>query len=202
MPNHTDLGAALLTHARAAIGEELRVRIPAPSRHAALAAPGATFVTLRSGGELRGCIGSIEAWRPLGVDVRANAVAAAIRDPRFAPLAAAEFGAITVEVSLLGRSEPLPVEDEADALSRLRPNVDGLVLECGRRRATFLPQVWEQLPEPREFLAALKHKAGLPAEFWSADIVLSRYSVAKFVEAQYAHDPRGDVRASGMEVLE
>ncbi len=193
---HTDLGAALLTHARAAIGEALRVSVPVPGGHSALAAPGATFVTLRSGGELRGCIGSIEAWRPLGVDVRANAVAAAIRDPRFEPLAAAEYDEIAVEVSLLDRSEPLSAANEAEALSQLRPNVDGLILECGRRRATFLPQVWEQLPEPREFLAALKHKAGLPSEFWSADVVLSRYSVAKFTEARGARERRIDASAA------
>jgi len=182
MRHDPDLGAALLTLARAAIGGEFGVAVPAPATHQALAEAGATFVTLRREGDLRGCIGSVEAWRPLGVDVRANAIAAAFRDPRFAPLSLHEFAAISIEVSLLTRSEPLPAADEVDALARLRPGVDGVILECGRHRATFLPQVWDQLPDPREFLAELKRKAGLPKDYWSAKLTLARYAVAKFDE--------------------
>jgi AmmeMemoRadiSam system protein A len=182
MRDDTDLGAALLALARSAIGAELGVPERAVAAHAALAAPGATFVTLRRDGALRGCIGSLEAHRPLGADVRANAVAAAFRDPRFAPLAVHEFHATVVEVSLLSASEVLACVDERHALAQLRPGIDGVILEAGWRRATFLPQVWDQLPEPREFLAALKHKAGLPAEFWSPGVRVARYTVAKFEE--------------------
>jgi AmmeMemoRadiSam system protein A len=181
-----DLGTALLAHARAAIGDVLGAVVTAPAAHAALALPGASFVTLHDDGRLRGCIGSVEAWRLLGADVRANAVAAAFHDPRFVPLARDEFAAITIEVSVLGRSERLPMGDEDETLARLRPEVDGVILECGSRRATFLPKVWEQLPDPREFLAALKHKAGLPADFWSADLTISRYSVVRFDETATA----------------
>lgn len=186
MNSTPDLGTALLAHARAAIGDVLGAAVTAPVAHAALALPGASFVTLHDDGGLRGCIGSVEAWRLLGADVRANAVAAAFRDPRFAPLARNEFAGITIEVSVLGRSERMPGGDEDETLARLRPEVDGVILEYGSRRATFLPKVWEQLPDPREFLAALKHKAGLPADFWSADLTVSRYSVVRFDEATAA----------------
>ena len=150
---------------------------------ARLRAPGATFVTLTEGGRLRGCIGTLEAWRPLIEDVRANAVAAAFRDSRFAPLTAAELPAIRVEVSLLGASTPLDFRDETDALAQLRPGQDGVILSVDGRRATFLPQVWDELPEPREFLTQLKRKAGLPATYWSEHIALSRYAVHKWKEA-------------------
>ena len=132
---------------------------------------------------MRGCIGTLEAHRPLGVDVRENAVAAAFRDPRFMPLTRAEFDDIRVEVSLLSPTEPLAVANEEDALARLRPNVDGMVFEYGHYRSTFLPQVWEQLPEPAEFLAHLKRKAGLSMDFWSESVRLSRYTVSKWKEA-------------------
>jgi len=178
----TDLGTALLALARGAIGAEFGAPERAVAPHEALAAPGATFVTLRQEGALRGCIGSLEARRSLGADVRANAVAAAFRDPRFAPLVVHEFHATTIEVSLLSASVELAFVDEADAVVQLRPGIDGVILEAGRRRATFLPQVWEQLPEPREFLAALKHKAGLPEDYWSAQVRVARYTVAKFTE--------------------
>lgn len=150
---------------------------------ARLRAPGATFVTLTERGRLRGCIGTLEAWRPLIDDLRANAVAAAFRDSRFAPLTAAELPGIRVEVSLLGASRPLDFRDEADALAQLRPGQDGVILSHDGRRATFLPQVWDELPEPREFLAQLKRKAGLPATYWSERIALSRYAVHKWKEA-------------------
>ncbi len=150
--------------------------------HPALREPGATFVTLHRDGVLRGCIGSVAARRPLGADVQANAEAAAFRDPRFAPLARHEFDLVDVEVSLLSASERMYCADESEVLAQLRPHVDGVILDCGTYRSTFLPQVWAQLPEPAEFLAALKRKAGLPADYWSAQIELSRYTVAKFAE--------------------
>jgi AmmeMemoRadiSam system protein A len=114
--------------------------------------------------------------------VRENAVAAAFRDPRFMPLSRAEFEDIRVEVSLLSPTEALAVNDEASALAALRPNTDGVVFEYGHYRSTFLPQVWEQLPEPAEFLAHLKRKAGLATDFWAEGVRLSRYTVSKWKE--------------------
>ena len=183
-----DLGRVLLTIARAAIGAQLGARALAAASHAALAEPAATFVTLKLADDLRGCIGSLKPLRPLGVDVRENAIAAAFRDPRFPPLTVVEFEAIAVEVSLLSADERLDVRDEADLLARLRPNVDGLVLEYGQHRATFLPQVWESLPDPRGFVAALKRKAGLPADFWSPRLNVSRYGVIKWTESEFLQD--------------
>ncbi len=148
-----------------------------------LRAPGACFVTLMHAGRLRGCIGSVRARRPLGEDVRANARAAALADPRFPPLAAHELAATRIEVSLLSAPVPLLVRDEAEALAALRPGTDGVILEMrGGERSTFLPQVWDSLPSPREFLGQLKRKAGLPADFWSADLHLFRYTVMHWQE--------------------
>ena len=112
-----------------------------------------------------------------------HALAAAFRDPRFAPLRADEFDALEIEVSVLGEPEPLPALSEADACAALRPGIDGVVLEWRGHRATFLPQVWDDLPEPRAFLAALNRKAGLPPDHWASDLRLSRYAVRKYVEA-------------------
>jgi len=153
------------------------------ARHTWLQAPGASFVTLTRQGELRGCIGTLEAHRPLGLDVRENAVAAAFRDPRFMPLTRVEFDEIRVEVSVLSPSEVLVVVSEEHALASLRPNVDGVVFEYRHYRSTFLPQVWEQLPEPAEFMAHLKRKAGLPMDFWAEEVRLSRYTVSKWKES-------------------
>jgi AmmeMemoRadiSam system protein A len=145
-----------------------------------LAEPGATFVTLKLDGDLRGCIGSLEPRRPLGIDVAANARAAAYLDPRFPPVSRAERRRLEVEVSLLSRAEPIAAGSEAEALAALRPGIDGVVLEYGELRSTFLPQVWESLPDPAAFLGELKRKAGLPRAFWDPGIRLSRYTVEKF----------------------
>jgi len=147
---------------------------------------GATFITLTLNGQLRGCIGSLEAHRPLIEDVRHNAVAAAFHDPRFAPLTAEEFAGVQVEVSLLTPAQPMSFSDERDALSQLRPNTDGIIFEYGRYRSTFLPQVWEQLPQPHQFMMHLKRKAGLPDDFWAEDVKLSRYSVTKWRESDFS----------------
>jgi hypothetical protein len=144
---------------------------------------GAAFVTLRLAGELRGCVGTVEPWRALADDVRGNAVAAAFHDPRFAPLRRDELHRVSIEVSVLGASEPVRACGEDAVLAALRPGTDGVVIACGRHRATFLPQVWEALPAPADFMAALKDKAGLPRDFWSADLRVSRYAVDKFAEA-------------------
>lgn len=177
-----DRGATLLRLARAEIGRHLGHSLAAPPLGGWLNEPGASFVTLTKRGDLRGCIGSLEPRRPLGEDVRANALAAAFRDPRFMPVTREEFNDIRVEVSLLSPTEPLPAPTEAAALAALRPGVDGVIFEYTHHRSTFLPQVWDQLPEPAEFLAHLKRKAGLPADFWEAGVRLSRYTVSKWKE--------------------
>jgi MEMO1 family protein len=177
-----ELGAALISRARNSIAAALGApREPEP-QHPALSQAGATFVTLRTaGGELRGCIGRFEATPRLEDDVRRNAAAAAFSDPRFDPLQAHEWHGLQVEVSLLSEPEPLPLaHSAAEARRRLRPHVDGVILEWRGRQATFLPQVWEQLPEPADFLAALLRKAGLRADFWADDVRLQRYVVRKF----------------------
>lgn len=180
-----NLGRALLRIARSAIAEELGLSTIGQPPHEALRQPGATFVTLKRSGELRGCIGSLKPIRPLGVDVRENAIAAAFRDPRFPALAAVEYEATSVEVSLLSAAERVDVADEAALVARLRPGFDGVILEYGRQRATFLPQVWEALDDPREFLVALKRKAGLPGDFWSPHVNVSRYGVTKWSESEF-----------------
>jgi AmmeMemoRadiSam system protein B/AmmeMemoRadiSam system protein A len=180
----TDLGHALLVRARNAIAARFGQPELAGEPHPALAEPGATFVTLTQNGALRGCIGSLEAHRPLDRDVRANAVAAAFNDPRFPSLTLTEFPHTRVEVSLLSAPTPMAFGSEAEALRQLRPHVDGLILSAGHRRSTFLPQVWDQLPEPRRFLAHLKQKAGLPADWWSSDVGLQRYEVRNWKEPE------------------
>ena len=180
------LGAALLSRARNTIADALGLadRLPEPG-HEALGRPGATFVTLQRLGALRGCIGRlVSGEHSLEQDVRHHAHAAAFRDPRFAPLTAAEWPGLSVEVSLLAPPRPMPVADEAHAHRELRPGVDGVVLQWRHHQATFLPQVWEQLPEPGRFLANLKRKAGLAADFWHEELRLSRYTVRKFVEPE------------------
>jgi len=145
----------------------------------------ATFVTLKQGGELRGCIGSLQARQPIGVDVESNARAAAFSDPRFTALTAAELGGIEVEVSVL--SNPLRVlfADHGELVAQLRPGVDGLILAADERRGTFLPQVWEQLREPETFLAHLKRKAGLDEAFPTRRCTVWRYQVRKWSEREF-----------------
>jgi len=213
-------GKVLLPIARAAISGALKVTYRADESAPWLAEHGACFVTLTQSGELRGCIGSLQAHQPLLADVKGNAISAALRDPRFAPLRVEELDITTVEVSLLSATQPMVVRDEADALAQLRPGVDGIIFEYrspdtllaqpadrGRGslaanpapqgsappshgrcyRSTFLPQVWESLTQPRQFLGMLKRKAGLPDDFWAEEVKLSRYSVTKWSEKEYQH---------------
>jgi AmmeMemoRadiSam system protein B/AmmeMemoRadiSam system protein A len=142
----------------------------------------ATFVTLTQEGRLRGCIGSLEAHRPLGADVRQNALAAAFSDPRFPRLTRAELPRTRVEVSLLSAPKLLGFADHADLIAQLHPGEDGLILECGGKRGTFLPQVWESIPDAEQFIAQLKLKAGLPAATSTAKCRLMRYRVMKWKE--------------------
>jgi MEMO1 family protein len=178
-------GAALLLVARDAISRHFGGPGYGYTRRPWMQAPGASFVTLTQQGRLRGCIGSLQAQRRLLDDVRLNAVAAATCDARFAPLSLPELARTRIEVSLLSASEALNFSDEQQALEQLRPGVDGLVLEYRQARSAFLPQVWDELPEPGEFLAQLKLKAGLPADFWHAELRLARYTVRKWQETEY-----------------
>jgi len=169
----------LLDLARESIRHGLRHGRPLPVDLERLAAPltvrRACFVTLELQGRLRGCIGSLEAVRPLAQDVAANAYAAAFRDPRFPPLSEAEFAGLDLHLSLLTPPQPFPCASEADLLQRLRPGRDGLILQEGSRRATFLPSVWEQLPDRQSFLLHLKRKGGWPDGYWSEQLQVFRY---------------------------
>jgi AmmeMemoRadiSam system protein A len=135
----------------------------------------ATFVTLQKHHQLRGCIGMLEAVRPMAEDIAENAFLAAFKDPRFPPLADDEFGELAIHLSILTPAEPVSFTSEQNLITQLQPGIDGLILEEGRRRGTFLPSVWEQLPEPEEFLRHLKQKAGLAADYWSENIRIYRY---------------------------
>jgi AmmeMemoRadiSam system protein B/AmmeMemoRadiSam system protein A len=143
---------------------------------------GATFVTLTKNDELRGCIGSLQAARPLGEDVAQNALGAAFRDPRFAAMSAAEWPQCRIEVSLLSAAKPVRFADEAHLLQQIQAGDDGLILECDGRRGTFLPQVWDDISDKRAFLAHLLRKAGLPADTRLTRCKVSRYRVAKWKE--------------------
>lgn len=140
----------------------------------------ATFVTLENEGHLRGCIGTLTARLPLVEDVAVHAFAAAFEDPRFPPVTPEEAARLELHISILSPPEPLTVRDEADLLRQLRPGVDGLILGDGLRRATFLPAVWEDLPEPRDFVRHLKAKAGLGADYWSPRMKAERYETESF----------------------
>lgn len=179
-----DLGTTLLTLARNAIAARFGLPVTPVGDLPELHHPGAVFVTLTQRGNLRGCIGSLEAWRPLRQDVHENALAAAFRDPRFEPLSADELPITRVEVSLLTPAQPISFTSEADALAQLQPEIDGVIFTAGSRRSTFLPQVWEQLPDPAVFMAHLKQKAGLPANYWGPNVELERYQVKKWKEAE------------------
>jgi AmmeMemoRadiSam system protein A len=180
---HEQKGKILLPIARAVISDALGKQSKSLDENLPwLHDKGASFVTLTMNQHLRGCIGSLEAHRPLLLDVKANAYAAAFRDPRFSPLSIAELDKTEIEISLLSPQQPLSFKDEADALAQLRPQIDGVVFKYGHYRSTFLPQVWEQLTDPTTFMVHLKHKAGLHPEFWHDDVELYRYTVTKFKE--------------------
>jgi len=175
-------GQTLLEIARAAIENNLTGKARQPRAAPWLSQAGATFVTLTKNEELRGCIGSLQAGRALGEDVAQNAVAAAFHDPRFPAMSAAEWPQCRVEVSLLSTPKPMRFADEADLLAQIRPGEDGIILECDGRRATFLPQVWESIPDKRQFLAELARKAGLPGDVRLGRCHVSRYKVTKWQE--------------------
>jgi|OpeIllAssembly_1097287.scaffolds.fasta_scaffold180978_2 AmmeMemoRadiSam system protein A len=175
---------ALLDLARASIRHGLAEHGPQPvdplDYPPALREPRAAFVTLNRNGQLRGCIGHLEACQALVQDVAENAFSAAFRDPRFPPLRDEEIEGLEVHISILSPPEPLSVTSEADLLQQMRPGIDGLILEEGPHRGTFLPAVWESLPDPKRFLLHLKQKAGLPPAYWSDTIRVSRYTALAF----------------------
>lgn len=142
--------------------------------------PGASFVTLHKYGNLRGCIGSLEPFRPLAEDVAFNAHAAAFNDPRFSPLLRNELPLLDIEISVLSSATPIACRNEQELLDQLQPFKDGLIIEDRFHRATFLPSVWESLPEPSEFVRHLKLKAGLPGNYWSDDMQCYRYTTESF----------------------
>lgn len=196
--NSDNKARVLLQIARAAIAESLGLSVAEKKLEDDdwLQQKGACFITLMQQGQLRGCIGTLEAHRALLDDVIANAKAAAFKDTRFSPLASEEFNTTQIELSLLSPMQRMSFTSEQEALSQLQPGVDGVVFQYGYQRSTFLPQVWEQLPDAKDFMAHLKHKAGLPVDFWADDVKLSRYTVSKWTESDF--DMLSDVKSKAV----
>jgi AmmeMemoRadiSam system protein A len=153
--------------------------------------PGCSFVTLTHQGNLRGCIGTLRPIEPLFEDVRHHAVQAALEDYRFSPVKPSEAPGLEIEISVLNDPQPLAYDKSEDLLRLLRPEVDGVVLRQGLHRATFLPQVWEHLPDPRQFLGGLCEKMGVPADTWRrTKLDVQTYQVEKFTEEEFRHRPQ------------
>ena len=188
MPTEED-GLRLVELARATIVHELG-QGPRPSVPEGpwFGDPGATFVTITRDGRLHGCIGTLAPRRPLVVDVQHNALAAAFEDPRSEPYRAEWLPRMGVEVTLLGPLQPIEFSGQEELLTKVVPGLDGLVLRWGVYRGTFLPQVWESLPEPREFLEELKMKAGLHRDFWGEGVEIFRFRVQKW-GGRRPHEP-------------
>ena len=180
-PEH---GRRLIQLARDSIAHGLREGCPLPTAPADYAPPLrrklAAFVTLNTHGALRGCIGSLQARRPLVADISENAYAAAFEDPRFEPLTAAELEDIDIHISVLAPPRQITFRDEADLIDQLRPNIDGVILADQEKSATFLPSVWRHYPAPAQFLRELKRKAGMDQDHWSDTIKASRYTTRQF----------------------
>ncbi len=181
MPPET--GQTLIAIARGAIARKLNpdTRFDVPDADW-LQAKRASYVTLLHDGRLRGRSGTLEAQRTLAEDVMANAVAAACKDPRFKPLGRDEFANTRIEVCVLSALESLQTTDEAATLAQLRPGTDGVVLEYGCHRSSFLPEMWDHSADAAEFLARLKYQAGLPPDFWSPEVRIGRYTAIKWQE--------------------
>ena len=145
-----------------------------------LSARRASFVTLHAGEKLRGCIGTLEPRVSLVEDINLNAYAAAFRDTRFTPLRVDELATLTLHISVLGTPVIIESDSESSLLAKLRPGIDGLILQEHDFRSTFLPSVWESLPEPEKFLGQLKLKAGLAADYWSSTVRIWRYTTESF----------------------
>lgn len=145
---------------------------------------GASFVTLNKKGALRGCIGTLQPYQALVSDVGEHARAAAFSDPRFPPVTFDELADIVISISVLGKPQVISFKDEDHLIEQLRPAEDGLILQEGANRGTFLPSVWESLPQPRQFLQQLKRKAGLAPDYWSDSLEVSRYRTQSFSESR------------------
>lgn len=153
--------------------------LPAP-----LQETGASFVTLTINGELRGCIGTLSAQQPLAEDVREHAVAAALNDYRFTPVAESELADINIEISRLTSPQPVKYGSPKEILAAIRPHIDGVIIRSGSRRATFLPQVWEKIPDPEQFLGSLCLKMGVDFNYWRVnDLEVLVYQVEEFHES-------------------
>jgi len=157
-----------------------QIALPAENYSKTLLEHRATFVTLTKFGQLRGCMGALDAIESLVQNVMRNGFNAARRDPRFDPVAIGELDDIDIDISVLSPPVRLEVKSESELLDRLRPGVDGLILEDGACRATYLPSVWDQLPDSSDFVRQLKLKAGLPASYWSPVMQCSVYTTEYF----------------------
>lgn len=176
------LGLARQTIQRAVSGEEFPV-IQETDLTPALRAPGASFVTLTKHGDLRGCIGALEAYQPLAYDVREHAAAAALEDYRFTPVKPDEVSSIQIEISRLTPPQKIDYDSPEKLPGFIRPGIDGVILRDNYRRATFLPQVWEKLPEPEQFLSHLCQKMGAPSDLWKRKLLqVWVYQVEEFHE--------------------
>jgi AmmeMemoRadiSam system protein A len=187
--------AALLRIARQSLEDGVRGRLLNPldlsSLPAALQASGASFVTLTRNGELRGCIGALEAHQALADDVREHAIAAALQDYRFPPVTPDELPEIDIEISRLTPSHPLEYDTPQDLIKCLKPNIDGVVLKYGGRRATFLPQVWEKISDPSLFLSYLCQKMGVSPDLWQhKKLEVFIYQVEEFNSKQSPSENR------------
>ena len=174
----------LLTVARNSIAQGLSNAIPlavaVDEYSEALRAQRSAFVTLELDGRLRGCIGSLQPARPLVTEISHNACAAAFSDPRFTPVSMDEAARLDIHISILQPAQAMTCASENALVSVVRPGTDGLILEDGVHHATFLPSVWQQLLAPRDFIHALKRKAGLPSDYWSDTLRVSRYTTESF----------------------
>jgi MEMO1 family protein len=174
----------LLGLARMCIGSQFpkpaNLKVEPSHFHPGLREELASFVTLKINNRLRGCIGSLQAQRPLFADVMHNSLSAAFKDPRFKPLTVEELSLIDIHISVLSPPETIEIDSRQALLDRLRPGIDGLILEDGEHRSTYLPSVWEQIPDPEDFVSALRAKAGLPREGWSDTMQVSLYTTEEF----------------------
>jgi uncharacterized protein len=187
--------AVLLKLAREALEAAVRGETTPPVDEAALSPEltrlGCSFVTLTEGGNLRGCIGALRPIEPLYQDVRLHAAQAALEDYRFVSVVEAELPRLEIEVSVLSEPQPLAYDQPEELLHRLRPNIDGVVLLQGLRRATFLPQVWEDIPDPEHFLSRLCEKMGREPNLWrKTKLEVQTYQVEKFTEMEFRHPPQ------------
>jgi AmmeMemoRadiSam system protein A len=175
----------LLVIARASIAAGLRTGRPlqldvAPT--GVLGEPRGNFVTLMKHGQLRGCIGSLMGYGSLAINITHSAFKAAFHDPRFAPLKAAEFESLSIDISVLSVPEPLQAQSRDELLAQIEARRHGLIVEDAGRRGTLLPKVWEKIPDAAQFIERLLLKAGLPPDYWSDTIVFQRYEAFEFAE--------------------